>query len=121
MAKAYWVATYRSISDPEALAGYAKLGGPAIMAAGMRGGCILHRDVFLASRLAECGREMRCRQGVCPQDTGASNGREQRARSGAIAAGAWLARVSVRLFWQEIYRRPHPNPSRHYRKPQALG
>jgi uncharacterized protein (DUF1330 family) len=36
MAKAYWVATYRSISDPEALAGYAKLAGPAIMAAGGR-------------------------------------------------------------------------------------
>jgi uncharacterized protein (DUF1330 family) len=36
MAKAYWVATYRSISDPDALAGYAKLAGPAIMAAGGR-------------------------------------------------------------------------------------
>lgn len=36
MAKAYWVATYRSISDPEALAGYAKLAGPAIAAAGGR-------------------------------------------------------------------------------------
>jgi uncharacterized protein (DUF1330 family) len=34
MAKAYWVATYRSISDPAALAGYAKLAGPAIQAAG---------------------------------------------------------------------------------------
>jgi uncharacterized protein (DUF1330 family) len=34
MAKAYWVATYRSISDPDALAGYAKLAGPAIQAAG---------------------------------------------------------------------------------------
>jgi uncharacterized protein (DUF1330 family) len=34
MAKAYWVATYRSISNPDALAAYAKLGGPAIMAAG---------------------------------------------------------------------------------------
>jgi uncharacterized protein (DUF1330 family) len=34
MAKAYWVATYRSISDPQALAGYAKLAGPAISAAG---------------------------------------------------------------------------------------
>ncbi len=31
---AYWVATYRSISDPDALAGYAKLAGPAINAAG---------------------------------------------------------------------------------------
>ncbi|MBV9829181.1 MAG: DUF1330 domain-containing protein [Alphaproteobacteria bacterium] len=34
MAKAYWVATYRSISDPDALAAYAKLAGPAIQAAG---------------------------------------------------------------------------------------
>jgi uncharacterized protein (DUF1330 family) len=36
MAKAYWVATYRSISDPAALAEYAKLAGPAIQAAGGR-------------------------------------------------------------------------------------
>lgn len=31
---AYWVATYRSISDPEKLAAYAKLAGPSIQAAG---------------------------------------------------------------------------------------
>jgi uncharacterized protein (DUF1330 family) len=36
MAKAYWVATYRSIKDPNALAEYAKLGGPAIQAGGGR-------------------------------------------------------------------------------------
>jgi uncharacterized protein (DUF1330 family) len=36
MAKAYWVACYRSISDPDALAAYAKLAGPAIVAAGGR-------------------------------------------------------------------------------------
>ena len=36
MAKAYWIATYRSINDPEALAAYAKLAGPAIWAAGGR-------------------------------------------------------------------------------------
>lgn len=36
MAKAYWVATYRSISNPEALADYARLSGPAILAAGGR-------------------------------------------------------------------------------------
>ena len=36
MAKAYWVATYRSVLSPEALAGYAKLAGPAIQAAGGR-------------------------------------------------------------------------------------
>jgi uncharacterized protein (DUF1330 family) len=34
MAKAYWVATYRSIKNPDALAAYAKLAGPAIQAAG---------------------------------------------------------------------------------------
>jgi uncharacterized protein (DUF1330 family) len=36
MAKAYWVATYRSISNPDALAEYAKLAAPAIAAAGGR-------------------------------------------------------------------------------------
>jgi uncharacterized protein (DUF1330 family) len=34
MAKAYWVACYRSISNPAALAEYAKLAGPAITAGG---------------------------------------------------------------------------------------
>src|SRR5207248_3510195 len=36
MPKAYWVNTYRSISDPAAFAEYAKLSGPAIEAAGGR-------------------------------------------------------------------------------------
>ena len=36
MAKAYWITFYRSISSPEAVAAYAKLGGPAIMAGGGR-------------------------------------------------------------------------------------
>jgi uncharacterized protein (DUF1330 family) len=36
MAKAYWVACYRSISNPAALAEYAKLAGPAITAGGGR-------------------------------------------------------------------------------------
>ena len=36
MAKAYWIACYRSISNPDALAAYAKLAGPAIAAAGGR-------------------------------------------------------------------------------------
>ena len=36
MAKAYWVAVYRSIRNPEALAAYAKLAAPAIQAAGGR-------------------------------------------------------------------------------------
>jgi len=36
MAKAYWIATYRSINNPEALAAYAKLAGPALGNAGGR-------------------------------------------------------------------------------------
>ena len=36
MTKAYWVATYRSVSNPDALAAYAALAGPAITAAGGR-------------------------------------------------------------------------------------
>jgi uncharacterized protein (DUF1330 family) len=36
MAKAYWITTYRSISNPDALAAYAKLAGPALTGAGGR-------------------------------------------------------------------------------------
>jgi uncharacterized protein (DUF1330 family) len=36
MPKAYWIATYRAIHDPEALAAYAKLAGPALQKAGAR-------------------------------------------------------------------------------------
>jgi uncharacterized protein (DUF1330 family) len=36
MAKAYWISCYHSISNPDALAAYAKLAGPAISAAGGR-------------------------------------------------------------------------------------
>ncbi len=36
MAKGYWVAVYHSVSNPEALAAYAKLAGPAIVAGGGR-------------------------------------------------------------------------------------
>ena len=36
MAKGYWVTFYRSISNPGALAEYAKLAGPAIQAGGGR-------------------------------------------------------------------------------------
>src|ERR1700759_574626 len=34
MAKAYWITTYQSISNPDALAAYAKLAAPALQAAG---------------------------------------------------------------------------------------
>ena len=36
MAKGYWIVFYRSVSNPAALAEYAKLAGPAIEAAGGR-------------------------------------------------------------------------------------
>ena len=36
MPKTYWIATYRSIKNPDALAAYAKLAGPAIQAGGGR-------------------------------------------------------------------------------------
>jgi len=34
MAKGYWIAFYRSIKNPDALAAYAKLAGPAVQAGG---------------------------------------------------------------------------------------
>jgi uncharacterized protein (DUF1330 family) len=36
MAKGYWITFYRSVSNPTALAEYAKLAGPAIQAGGGR-------------------------------------------------------------------------------------
>jgi len=36
MAKAYWIAFYRAVKNPDGLAAYAKLAGPAIQAAGGR-------------------------------------------------------------------------------------
>ena len=36
MAKAYWIAFYREVRRPDALAAYAKLAGPALAAAGGR-------------------------------------------------------------------------------------
>lgn len=36
MAKAYWIAFYREVRRPDALAAYAKLAGPALQAAGGR-------------------------------------------------------------------------------------
>jgi uncharacterized protein (DUF1330 family) len=54
MAKAYWIAFYRSISDPAALAEYGKLAGPAIQAAGgrflARGGVAKTFEAGLAQR-----------------------------------------------------------------------
>ena len=54
MAKAYWIAAYRSVSNPDALAAYAKLSGPAITTAGGR---ILARG--LPAQIYETGLQQR--------------------------------------------------------------
>jgi len=54
MAKAYWISSYRSISNPTALAEYAKLAGPAIAAGGGR---FLARG--MPSKTYEAGLEQR--------------------------------------------------------------
>jgi uncharacterized protein (DUF1330 family) len=54
MAKAYWICFYRSISNPDALAAYAKLAGPAIQAGGgrfiARGGVVKTYEAGLNQR-----------------------------------------------------------------------
>jgi uncharacterized protein (DUF1330 family) len=54
MAKAYWIATYRSISNPDALAAYAKLAGPAIQGGG---GKFLARG--MPAQIYEAGMQQR--------------------------------------------------------------
>ena len=54
MAKAYWVASYRPVSNPDALTAYARLSGPAIMAGGGR---ILARG--LPAHVFEAGLQQR--------------------------------------------------------------
>lgn len=54
MAKGYWITFYRSISNTDALAEYAKLAGPAIQAGGGR---FLVRGV--PSKTYEAGMSMR--------------------------------------------------------------
>jgi uncharacterized protein (DUF1330 family) len=54
MAKGYWVTAYKSISDPDRLAAYGKLAGPAIIAGGgrflIRGGQVTPHDAGLDQR-----------------------------------------------------------------------
>src|SRR3954452_3964387 len=54
MPKGYWVSVYRTISDPEKLAAYNKLAGPAVKAGGgrtlVRGGRVVAHDAGIAER-----------------------------------------------------------------------
>ncbi|TDD87965.1 DUF1330 domain-containing protein [Actinomadura darangshiensis] len=56
MAKGYWVSVYRTIADPERLAAYDKLAGPAVRAAGGRtlargGSRVVAHDAGVAERV----------------------------------------------------------------------
>jgi uncharacterized protein (DUF1330 family) len=55
VAKGYWVSAYRTISDPEKLAAYGKLAGPAVQAGGgralARGGQVVAHDDGVAERV----------------------------------------------------------------------
>ena len=54
MAKGYWVSVYRTIADPERLAAYDRLAGPAVRAAGgrllSRGSRVVAHDAGIAER-----------------------------------------------------------------------
>ena len=54
MPKGYWVSVYRTISDPDKLAAYNQLAGPAVRAGGgrtfVRGGRVVARDAGIAER-----------------------------------------------------------------------
>ncbi|MET8027563.1 DUF1330 domain-containing protein [Streptomyces avermitilis] len=54
MPKGYWVSAYRTISDPEKLAAYNKLAGPAVEAGGgrilARGSRVVAHDAGIAER-----------------------------------------------------------------------
>jgi uncharacterized protein (DUF1330 family) len=71
MAKAYWLSIYRSIHDPEKLAAYAKLAGPAIIAGGGR---TLARGV--AALVHEAGLKERSDHRVRQRGSGSSGVRE---------------------------------------------
>jgi len=55
MSKGYWIATYRSVSDADALARYAKLATPIFE---VHGGRILARGI--PARVYEAGEAQRC-------------------------------------------------------------
>ncbi|MFE7853319.1 DUF1330 domain-containing protein [Streptomyces sp. NPDC057403] len=55
MAKGYWVSVYPALSDPEALAAYNELAGPAVRAAGgsvlSRGGRVVAHELGITQRV----------------------------------------------------------------------
>ena len=55
MPKAYWIACYHSISNPDAVAAYAKLAGPALQAAGERAFGIIRAAAERLAALAPPG------------------------------------------------------------------
>jgi uncharacterized protein (DUF1330 family) len=55
MPKGYWVSVYRTISDPDKLAAYNQLAGPAVQAGGgrtfVRGGRVVAHEAGIAGRI----------------------------------------------------------------------
>jgi len=76
MAKAYWVSSYRSISNPEAVAAYAKLAGPALAAAGgkflARGVAAQAYEAGIKERIVVIDVRKRCGRGCGARQPGLS-------------------------------------------------
>ncbi len=86
MAKAYWISCYRAISDPDALAAYAKLAALAVQAAGGR---FVVRGV--AARAFEAGLEQRTvvvEFAGLPQAIAAYESKAYKAALAALGSGA---------------------------------
>jgi uncharacterized protein (DUF1330 family) len=92
MAKGYWLSCYRAISNPAALAEYAKLAGPALGAAGGR---------FLArggvAKTYEAGLDQRTVVIEFPSVAAAVAAYESPAYQAAVAALAGGAERDIRI------------------------
>lgn len=92
MAKGYWVATYRSVADPDALAAYAALAGPAIAAAGGR---VLARG--MPAQLYEAGLQQRTVLIEFASVAQAQAAHDSRAYQEALALLAGTAERDIRI------------------------
>jgi uncharacterized protein (DUF1330 family) len=84
MAKGYWVSAFHTISDPQKLAAYNKLAGPASRAGGGRplalGGRVVAHDAGIAERTVR--RHGRQRSRVRPVDHSGNDRRLSRPAAG---------------------------------------
>lgn len=92
MAKGYWVATYRSVSNPDALAEYAKLAAPAISAGG---GKFLARG--MPSKVYEAGLNQRVVVIEFPSVAAATATHDGAAYQGALKALGKAVEREIRI------------------------